>query len=74
MNIKQRQKYRDRNGRYTRVNQCYHCGKSAGLAYLLQNPAVKGDESDLLKNRLQRLHTPLSKISVTEEENDGASN
>lgn len=48
-----------------------HAEQMAHLACLLQNPAVKGDERDILKNRLQRLHTPLTKIT---EDTHGASN
>lgn len=29
----QRQKHREQ-GQYAKVNPCYHCGKSAGVAYL----------------------------------------
>lgn len=48
-----------------------HADQMSYLANRLQDPNLRDDEQDYLKNRLARLHTPLAKIT---EENDGTSN
>jgi hypothetical protein len=37
----QRQKHRKDDGKYTKVNPCYHCGKSAGVDYC-SHPCTDG--------------------------------